>query len=385
MLARRILWMLALLFAGSLVVPASGTADEPVEVDVLWDDGLQFRAGDAGVKLKLGGRVQADSALFDGTSGLDPGENGAEIRRARLYLSGTIHHDILFKVQYDFVSKAIKDARIGYRKIPWVGTLLAGQTKEPFSQEMLTSSNHMTFLERGLPNAFALERNLGLLLKNHLDNERVAWAAGVFRETDDDAGQAGGDGNWAATGRITALPWADGDNLLHIGVAGSYRNNPATVRYAARPEAHLADRLVDTGEIPAREAVLLGTEASLIAGPAWVTGEYIRVWLKDVPNANDPSFYGGYGEAGVFLTGDTRAFKRTSGTFARQRPEQDFARGQGPGAVALAARVSHLDLNDSGVSGGKLTNVTIPIHAYCSITCVQTSTATAKQTSPKAA
>ena len=64
----------------------------------------------------------------------------------------------------------------------------------------------------------------------------------------------------------------------------------------------------------------------------------------------DPTFFGGYAEAGVFLTNDSRPLK--GGTFGGIKPKKPLGSG-GIGAVQLNVRYDYLDLNSKGVTGGK--------------------------------
>jgi len=161
---------------------------------VFWKEGLTFTTQDGNFKLKAGGRIQNDWLWISEDSDLkaDVGEqeDGTEFRRARLYLSGLIYGNVEFKAQYDFAGgdADFKDVYIGLLDLP-IGNIRVGHFKEPFSLEELTSSNHITFLERALPNALAPSRNAGVMLYGTAlaaSNPRMTWALGVFRDTPDD-------------------------------------------------------------------------------------------------------------------------------------------------------------------------------------------------------
>ena len=62
--------------------------------------GLKLATDDGEFEVKIGGRVQVDSAWYD-EDGTEMG-NGTEIRRARLYLQGKMFNDWGYKLQYDF-------------------------------------------------------------------------------------------------------------------------------------------------------------------------------------------------------------------------------------------------------------------------------------------
>ncbi len=339
-----------------------------------WKDGLRLDSNDGSVKLKVGGRIQHDYAYFaeDGDIerrlGADFGD-GTEFRRARLYFSGTIYDDIDFKVQYDFAGgdADFKDVYMGLKKVPYVGSVRVGQFKEPFSLEELTSSNYVTFMERSLVNTFAPGRNVGVMFHDTLLDKRMTWAAGVFRQTDSFGDGIGGR-DYNVTARLTGLPWYedDGKKLLHLGVAYTHQNyEDDTIRFRARPEAHLSPRLADTGTFSAEYGDFIGAEAALVHGPLSVQGEYVHSFIEGrSPWIGDPNFWAASVQASYFLTGEHRPYKTSTGTFDRVRPLRNFGKDGGPGAWELAARVSYLNLNDDGVDGGRLRDLTVGLNWY---------------------
>jgi len=355
-----------------LAALAEQRAGAPSAFQAYWKDGVRLETPDKAFGLKIGGRIHNDWMVAteddDIKSAAGSIENGAEFRRARLYLEGLLYQRIEFKAEYDFAGgeTAFKDVYVGVLDLPVLGDLRLGHFKEPFSLEELTSSNYVTFMERGLPNAFAPSRNTGFMLRDHAQSERLTWAAGVFREADE-FGNSRGDGGFSFTGRLTALPWyaEAGRYLAHLGLAYSFRNpNDDETRWSARPEAHLAPSLVNTGTLAADSAQLLGLEAAIVYGAASVQGEYIYA-KADTPGA-DPDLSGFYVYASYFLTGENRPYKTAEAAFDKVKPIRNFAFGEtsGPGAWEVAARYSRLDLNDAAVRGGRLDDFTAGLNWY---------------------
>ncbi|MFQ5644115.1 MAG: OprO/OprP family phosphate-selective porin, partial [Thiogranum sp.] len=159
--------------------------------------GLKVSSGDGGFKFQLGGRAMIDAAFYDKDK--TRLGNGAELRRARLFAKGTVYHDWFYKAQVDFAgnSTSLKDFYLGYSGFD-SGKVKIGHFKEPFSLEELTSSKYITFMERGLPNAFSPGRNTGLSASTHGD--KWGAAAGYFFEgvKNDNSPKSQG---WGATGR----------------------------------------------------------------------------------------------------------------------------------------------------------------------------------------
>jgi len=343
-----------------------GAKDDAKAFNAYWKEGLHFDSVDGTFKLRVGGRIHNDWAWFDQDGALDRQvgnwQDGTEFRRARLYFEGLLYDTVEFKAEYDFADgdSDFTDVYLGLRDVPHVGRLRIGHFKEPFSLEEVTGDNYTTFMERGLPNAFVPSRNTGIMVHNHVLDDRATWAFGVFRETND-FGDGQDDGGYNITGRITGLPIYEdeGSRLVHLGIAYSHHNpSDGDQRYSQRPESNQASELVDTGEFSADDADLVGLEAAVVCGAASFQGEYIAASVDR--GGPDPDFFGLYLQASYFLTGEHREYSRSRGAFTRVKPKKNFLGEEGGlGAWELAARYSHLDLEDAGINGGELDNFTI--------------------------
>ena len=130
------------------------------------------------------------------------------------------------------------------------------------------------------------------------------------------------------------------------------------MRYRSRPESHLAPIIIDTGDIDARQAAVVDIEAAWVNGPLSIQGEFLNSFV-DQQNGEKPHFYGLYGYASWFITGESRPYDPRNGVFTRLRPLKDFSfDGDGMGAWEIAGRASYTDLEDRGVSGGRLALLT---------------------------
>ena len=354
------------------------TAKEPDDFRVYWKEGLNFDTNNKNFKLKIGGRVHQDWGWFREDNEIEDTigrqVDGAEFRRARIYLSGTIYNNIDFKMEYDFAAggrPSFTDVFVELKEIPVAGNFRVGHFKEPFSLEELTSSNYITFMERSLPNVFAPARNTGMMLHNTLADKRMTWAAGVFRNAND-FGDSEGDetteGGYSFSGRLTGLPWyeEEGRKLLHAGIGYSYQNAfKNEIHYKQKPEMAMADRFVDTGAIAAEATHLFGPELALVYGPLSLQTEYqfANVDLEE-GGSSDPSFSGFYVYGSYFLTGENRRYSTKSGSFDMVKPKKNFKWGESLGAIELAARYSALDLADEDISGGRLQDTTVGVNWY---------------------
>ncbi|MFQ5743870.1 MAG: OprO/OprP family phosphate-selective porin [Acidobacteriota bacterium] len=346
----------------------NGGEPQPLQIRAYWKEGLYLETLDGNHRVHIGGRIMNDYAFLGGSDALE-GEvgnlqDGSEIRRARLFVSGYIYKGVEFKIQYDFAGGDAnpKDVYIGTRGLP--ANVRVGHFKEPFSLEELTSSKFITFTERALTNVFAPSRNSGIMVHGKVAGERASYGFGVFRETDS-FGDSLAD-KYNLTGRFAGTPiyGSDGHRLLHLGGAFTFKNvdNDGTLRFRQRPEVHLAPRFVDTGKFPADSAHIFNAEVATVIGPFSAQGEYTRAAVNS-DTADDPAFNGWYVMASYWLTGEHRNYETKEAAFGRVHPKANFLDGSGgAGAWELAVRYSRLDLNDKKIAGGKLNDLTAGVN-----------------------
>ncbi len=320
--------------------------------------GFTLKDRKTGSSLRLGGRIHMDQAFYhqDVTSM----GNGARLRRARVYASGTIGHDWKFKSEIEFG----EDGRVGPRNVllsyrGWKPLkLTVGHFQEPFSLEGMTSSNFITFMERGLPFVFTPDYHIGAALSGH--GTRWNAAAGVFGDTlqsQNDSVDAG----WGTAARATFSPLFEQDRFLHLGTSMEYRrpNNNHKVRFRTRPESSVTNRrLVDTRTIRNVDYTLkTASEAAAGYGSFSLQGEYIHTWVER-RQSSTLAFSGWYAYGSWFLTGERRHYRPGSGNFGRIEPLHRW------GAWELGLRYSALDLTDKDIRGGREHNWTLGVNWY---------------------
>jgi phosphate-selective porin OprO/OprP len=206
------------------------------------------------------------------------------------------------------------------------------------------------------------------MLFDQAAGERMTWGVGVFRGGSDNGEISKGDGEWAATARVTGLPSysEDGKEYVHLGLSLSLRNpTDDTQTISSKPEANLAPAYV-SATVAADDIGLVGAEAGWTHGPFTLSGEYTLAHV-DAPSGatSEPDFDGYYVQASYVLTGESRAYQKTTGAFGAVRPaENAFGKEGGNGAWEVAARYSAIDLRDDGTDGGELTDVTLGLNWY---------------------
>ncbi|MDH3713766.1 MAG: porin, partial [Gammaproteobacteria bacterium] len=278
-----------------------------------------------------------------------------------------------FKYEQDFAAdQGLKDAYFEgqlFRFSRW----RLGRFKESFSLGRQTSSSNAGFLETSLPvSALTPGRGLGAMIKSN-ERARYSWAlsmttSAISNNNEDDPTKA----SLAITGRVTGTPLYGngGKQLLHIGASYSARKpNDDTVEYATRPEARFAPVIAATPEIAADRVTLTGVELAAVSGSYWAAAEWVGSSVE-AENLSNPAFDGAYLQGGWFLSGESRFYKTSSGTFGRTRPNKLYTGGNpfnivaNGGGLELTARYSALDLSGGTINAGNVRNIGFGLNWY---------------------
>jgi phosphate-selective porin OprO/OprP len=369
--------------AADAAVPAAGDGglEGPAKVLSLLD--LDFRVG----PWKFRGYAQYDAADYmqapagppeqDFRRGpVGPSEealrarqfrDGSLLRRARLGGEGT-WDGFAYRAMFELGSEGkrgdphVVEVWLAYRGLsPF--SIQAGAFPQPANMGESVSFDSTLFLER--PMAVDLSRSLGagdgrlgLMLKR--TDPRWYWALSltgpVLGQAQDASPRA------ALVGRISrSLSWSIADSL-HIGASGAYVLAPAKnrdgtfpVRFQEPTEVRVDDTsLIDTSEIAAAHASVLGVEFAAQRGPLFLQGEAFR-FLVDrsaAAGGGKPHFLGWYLEGSWILTGEHRRFDASRAAFWFPTPARPLGQG-GWGALELAFRFSRTDLNYEPGSPGE--------------------------------
>ena len=339
-----------------------------------WKNALHVESDDGDFKIKMGGRIQYDIMFIKEDDSLHAhfdGKNGAEFRRARLYTSGTLFRFIKYKFQVDFAPAkvVIKDAYLLFTKIPIVGNFQAGNFKQPFGMEMITSSKYITNMERPLVNQFDHDRDLGFMLFNHHFDQRLAWYAGYFVPSNNLGKYVGN--KYQLTGRISTLPLYKTDKsyrVLNIDVAYSYHyNDSKNVLFKVKPEAHLAPGYLkmDVDGVKNNHRGNMGM-ALVIGSVAFQSDYTFTVMHPSTASGLLESKYfldAWFATVSWFITGEHKNFSRKKMAFDRINPIKNLGKG-GSGAFELSLRYSAIDFNDHDLQAGAMNDVTAGLNWY---------------------
>lgn len=359
---------------------------EPVNLAGFYDNGyLVASSKDGDFKYWLDGRVNLDFADYSGAENRLP--TGFEVRRARIGVKATLFKDWLAEVDLDFADNLIeiKDLWAGY--VGLKNTIIrAGNHKAPFGLDTLTSSKNIMFIERSYLDSWAPDRLMGV----SVGHKGKQWEAnvGVFGEAggafdDKDTLTGGGAGtsqDYNLVGRFSIAPVNKNGRLLHLGVAGAWRqperqklatsgsdlpdriNAARIVKLDSRAETHVSRaKFLSTGDMKyVDHFTQLGLELAALAGRFSFQSEYQKTDMIRVKTTNavvvDHSFDGYYVQAMFFLTNDRRPYLVPEGEFDRVVPKKKS------GAVEIGLRYSMLNLDDvtavDPIKGGQGKNFT---------------------------
>ena len=340
--------------ASAATATATSATAAKTETQIAWKGAPELTTA-SGWSFKPRGRLQLDAGTVSSPAGITDASTGfgSEVRRAYLGFEGKIPGGFGYRAEIDVAASAVEitDLYLTYQASKELQFTL-GQHKPFWGLEELTSDLFPSFVERSAVNtAFGYERRVGVSATYAKGD--VVLQGGAFT---DNAADLNNDENnsYSLDGRAVFAPKI-GTGQLHLGGSVHYHDlndSASSVRYRVRPLIHTPDiRFIDTGNVRAVSELGYGVEAAYIQGPFHVASE--AHWQRvDRPGAlTDPTFFGGYLEAGLFLTeGDTRGYK--GGVFDRVKPKRPVDKG-GFGAVQVNVRYDYLDLIDAGVIGGK--------------------------------
>ena len=243
--------------------------------------------------------------------------------------------------------------------------LSVGKQKEPISMERLMGLAYLPMQERSaVADALLPARNHGVVVSGTA-GEWFTWAAGAFNNWID-SGESFSDTSNQLVGRVTWVPAVSEDesNLLHLGLGLRHSDAKQSLRAFTKPEFNNAPLYVDTEPLSADDVMTYNLEAYWRKGPWWVGFEYLGSNV-DSPESGNPTFSGYHLTGSWAVTGETRAYRKRSGTFDPLPVSKPVNQG-GWGALELAARYSSLDLTDGAVDGGEMDILSLGINWWFS-------------------
>ena len=317
---------------------------------------------------RIGVRFAGDAALVHTTGNLTGFDNGADLRRARLFLTGemTLVLPLEYGIELGYAPNkfVLSDAWLLFPEVKYIGSTRVGQFQPPQGLDVINSSWAITFMEPAAPlQALAPGTEAGIQVGQPVLDGRATWRLGIFGN-----GAGGTEYGLVATsygtvvGRATWLPIREGGTeespvprFLHVGLSANILFSASdTVRYQSRPESYIAPYVIDTGDLSAHSAMTLGAEVAFVNGPFSLQAEFLHSWVNRT-EGDTLNFGGYYVSASWFLTDESRPYDPYNGKFTFVNPQKDFNWKKGDwGAFELACRYSFTNLTNHDVQGGRL-------------------------------
>ena len=297
--------------------------------------------------------------------------DGAYFRRARFGIEGAIARDFNYRLLLELGGSGtegptrVNDAWINYTGFaPFI--IQFGAFSPPANMDDGTTPEDLLFIERA--SAAELSRTLGgadgrLGLGLRGSGTRWFGALTLTSRTVNDAEVF--DSQTAAVGRFGVLAATSANYNVHLGLSGTYVLSPPdqgssaapprrAIRLRDRPEIRIdGTRLIDTGAIDAAHAEAFGVEFGANYRNFYLQAENFWFGVDRRNSLTAVDFDGYYLQGSWVLTGESRRYNVASGSFQNSRPfvPVSFA-ARGIGAFELAARFSHVDLNDAAGRAG---------------------------------
>jgi phosphate-selective porin OprO/OprP len=372
-------------------------------------DGVNCIALTSRLHFDVGGYSYHPNTLAAAPQNLD---NGVNARRARIGILGTFMGDWNYALVYDFggssdglppVSGAptsgIENAYLSYTGFkPFA--IEGGYMDVPYTLDEATSSNDIMFMERASSQVVATgiaagDSRSGFGVRGNDDRFwGGAYATGptsgmthVFSPSATAAGSPGSLGSpgfaeqMGGVGRVAYQVVQDKNYSIHLGADAEFLIMPTgakTLTLSDRPELRIdPTSILSTGGIAnVANAQVYSGEAAAGYGSLYVQGEYF--WYDVDRNLGLPStrFSGWYAEGSWTITGEGRKYNPVAGAYSGIVPDRPFSLAKGdPGAWEIAARYSHINLNDlftvgvpvaltNGVAGGEQNIYTVGLNWY---------------------
>ncbi len=316
-----------------------------------------------GLKYKFGAQISYDAAYIDS----DPLKyESARYRRVRINNEGSLFNDkLLYEIEYSLTgNNHYKDIYIANKgKIKPLGMkyrVKLGNIKVPFSLESYSSSKYISFMERSLGDTFCESRKLGaeFLLSKKIKDHRINLFGALLSNSVDERRDKEVE-KQKYVSRLTYGYKFEKNHLLHLGGSFIYTDaNRDTIQYSQLSESDMInDKYVSVKVKDVDNTKKYALETLYINDRFSFQSEYFSSSIDSLVDSYN--FEGYYLQGSYFILGSGKKFKRSTSTLSKIKPNKD-------GAVELAFRYSHVDLNDKDEAGGIQDDISYGVNYYVS-------------------
>jgi phosphate-selective porin OprO and OprP len=350
-----------------------------------------FSSADGNFTASIRANIQTDFGYYmQGRRAASLGSDlssGANVRRAQLGVQGKVFGDWSYNFLYDFGGAGYETpGKILYAYLQYDGlapfAVRVGAFAPAYSIEDQQSSSELMFLERNTPtnmvrNVAGSEGRLGVALIYAGDTAfgSLAYTASKIAET------GANDEQQALVGRASYMAINDKENDFHLLLGGGFMHvfklpdalangqsgTQHTLSLSDMPEITVDDnsaKLISTGTLGAGHFTAWNLEMAGNYQNVFLQGAYsgiqvsrattaytvyssptLSTTVKAKPRSNDFSAW--YLQASWVITGESKAYVASTGTFSIPKPSKPLSLANGGwGAWEIAVRYSDTDLND---------------------------------------
>ncbi len=355
----------------------------------------RYRTPDGNISAGAGLLLQFDAGRYASTDArpgtvIDRLEDGLRDRRAILLANALLYNEFILFGTWDFFDRGdrftdgLRSAMLAWRRYDPLWFIVGQQT---IISPMDAARGIRSFMEESMGSgAFGWAPgtpSLGASVAHRGPHHNVR--VGLFSVPVNQIG--GNEEGYGLHGRVSYAPIVERTRALHFGLAGYWRkptivngDSGGSEQFSARPELRIDDEslVVNTGLIGNIDSFhYTSLEFAGVRGPWSWQAELQRVGIDRGAGPGgaawpDLTFHGYYVLGSYFFTGESRNYYQRLGSFWRVKPHREFDPwgGGGWGAFEIAARLSHIDLDDEvddpvgGVRGGVSDNVSLALNWY---------------------
>lgn len=301
-----------------------------------------------------------------------PLETGFKVRDFRFVVSGQLKtkRTITWKLglMYDGTQDEWLVRETGVMvAVPEIwGNIFVGRTKEGFSLNKVMNGYAGWTMERQMAIDVIPILADGIKWMGYLPKQKLLWNLGVYTDWLSE-GHGFSTFSSQVAARVGWLPVYEKEKnkVLHIGFNYRYgKPLDGEMRLRSRPEANPAPYFIDTKTFLSDHSNHFGPEIYYTSGSFQIGSEYY-FHVFHTPEQGSATFNGGEIGLSYLFTGESRPYNTVSGIYGFVPVKKSLFKG-GPGAWEGVLRISHLDLSDGHVDGGKFWRLTPMVNWYVS-------------------
>lgn len=301
---------------------------------------------------RLTGRVFFDGGVFT----RDSVATGFQVNDLRL---GTVIRflddwEAKLEFAYEDSKVSLKDVFLSYTRGDHLFRL--GHYFEPFGNARVGTANFRFMTNAVADKVLGDKRKLGVTYA--YNRERINVVGGVF--SDGDIGQPESlNQGYILAAKFVGRPLMRPEKLIHIGVAPRFSKNGGEVHFSGGAPTDLLDKKENTILEARVDRVInqwkLDLEVILLYNKWYAQGQFFLSHLNRFAALNYDA-RGGYVQAGYMILGAEHNYNPVTGMIVNPAP----------GSLEALVRYDNTDLNDAGITGGRMSDISLGVNYFMS-------------------